>query len=241
MHARRPRIQTNPSRTHLAHLVDEAAKSVETGSRILDAGSGNGQYASAFANHRYCAIDLASVRQVSFKDLDVVGDLSKLPFATGSHDLVLCTQVIEHVENPRQVLAEIFRVLKPNARLWLTAPFFYPEHMVPGDFFRYTQYGLASLARGAGFAIESVRRLEGYAATASLQLLDMARGLPADWRQYGGGIGGLLVAGGTVIMRPLFAMMSLLLSRADLGHQIMDRGYCKNYVLIARKPGDKPN
>lgn len=213
--------------------------SLEPKSRVLDAGSGNGQYASSFANHLYCAIDLANIREVTYQGLNVVGDLSMLPFAAASYDLVLCTQVIEHVENPERVLTEIFRILKPNACLWLTAPFFYPEHMVPIDFYRYTQFGLASLARRSGFTVERISRLEGYAATAGLQLLDMARGLPIDSRQYGGGLSGIAVAGIVAVMRPVFAMLSLILSRADLRHQISDRGYSKNYVLVARKPGDR--
>jgi SAM-dependent methyltransferase len=48
------------------------------------------------------------------------------------------------------VLRELYRVLKPGGGLWLTAPFFFAEHMQPHDYYRYTRYGLAHLAAPGG-------------------------------------------------------------------------------------------
>jgi ubiquinone/menaquinone biosynthesis C-methylase UbiE len=41
---------------------------------------------------------------------------------TESVDVVVCAEVIEHVDDPEQLLSEIYRLLKPNGRLIITTP-----------------------------------------------------------------------------------------------------------------------
>jgi SAM-dependent methyltransferase len=79
--------------------------------------------------------------------VDFVGDARVLPVAEGSVDVVLCTQVIEHVPEPVRVLQEIFRVLRPGGTLILSVPAIFPQHGSPGDYWRYMPQGLAWLLR----------------------------------------------------------------------------------------------
>ena len=51
-----------------------------------------------------------------------VGSLAALCYPAGTYDVVAMSQVIEHVHDPRALLAECFRVLRPGARLVLTTP-----------------------------------------------------------------------------------------------------------------------
>ena len=46
-----------------------------------------------------------------------------LPLADGTVDVVLCTEVLEHLPDPGRALAELRRVSGPAAWRWLTAPF----------------------------------------------------------------------------------------------------------------------
>jgi SAM-dependent methyltransferase len=77
-------------------------------------------------------------------------------------DLVLNTQVLEHVENPGVVLREIRRVLKDGGSLLLTAPQGWPEHQQPNDFYRFTRFALSSLMKEAGFSESHVEPIGGY-------------------------------------------------------------------------------
>lgn len=56
---------------------------------------------------------------------DVVkGDITRLPFASDNADLIMATDVLEHVDNDALALSEIARVLKPGATALITVPAF---------------------------------------------------------------------------------------------------------------------
>ena len=95
-----------------------------------------------------------------------------------SFDVVLCTQVLEHVAEPARVLAELRRVLATGGELWLTVPFVGELHEEPHDHYRYTSYGLRGLCERAGFGEVRTWPLGGYF-TAMAQLArnwDLATG-----------------------------------------------------------------
>jgi SAM-dependent methyltransferase len=63
------------------------------------------------------------------------------------------------------VLSELFRVLRPGGRLYLTVPLVGELHEEPYDFYRYTPYGLRHLLGKAGFAVDTVEPRNGYFTT----------------------------------------------------------------------------
>lgn len=86
--------------------------------------------------------------------IDVVADVMNPPLADSSCDTVLCTQVLEHIREPWIVVEHIARVLRPGGTAIVTTPFMYPYHPDPGDYFRYTADGLASLFERVGMKVE---------------------------------------------------------------------------------------
>lgn len=101
---------------------------------------------------------------------EVFGDARRLPFAQGSFDAVLCAQVLEHVNQPGQVLAEVGRVLKPGGCGILSVPFIYNVHVGPYDFFRFSPFGITELLESAGLKVKTLR-YQGEIGTAVVQLL----------------------------------------------------------------------
>jgi SAM-dependent methyltransferase len=139
-------------RWYVTRFVENAARSLPTGSLILDAGAGECAYKELFGNVRYLSIDVAlGEPSWNYHDLDCIGALNTLPFKDQSFDAILCTQTLEHLEWPRESVREFFRVLGPAGVLYLTAPMAHHEHQAPYDFFRYTSFGLDSICRKAGF------------------------------------------------------------------------------------------
>jgi SAM-dependent methyltransferase len=106
----------------------------------LDIGAQNGPYAAQFP--RRIGLDIrpgAGVR--------VIGDAQALGIRDAAFDVVLCTEVLEHLPEPQKAIDEMFRVLTPGGRLLLTTRFLFPIHDAPHDYFRYTKYGLRYLLR----------------------------------------------------------------------------------------------
>ena len=84
----------------------------------LDVGCGDRPYEYLFKDAKYIGIDVeVSGRDLTKKKPDVFYDGINIPFEQSSFDLVFCTQVLEHVNNPGNLLNEMYRVLKPNGRL----------------------------------------------------------------------------------------------------------------------------
>lgn len=139
------------------------AARIRPGIRILDAGSGQCRYRNLFDHAHYVGVDFGrGEHHWDYSGLDVVGHLEELPFADGSFDGVLCTQVLEHLAEPEAVLRELRRVTCSGGRLLLTAPLGFGEHQVPHDYFRYTRYGLRHLLEKAGWRIERIEPRGGY-------------------------------------------------------------------------------
>ena len=77
----------------------------------------------------------------------ILGDAQNIPVKSNSMDCVKCTELLEHVEYPEKVLAEISRVLKPGGALILSIPFNYPIHSDPYDFQRFTDEKLRRMLK----------------------------------------------------------------------------------------------
>lgn len=83
---------------------------------------------------------------------DIVADLNgPLPIADAVADVVLSLSVMEHLREPRVMLGEVRRILKPGGRILLQVPFMWWVHEAPHDYYRYTRHGLQYLFEKTGF------------------------------------------------------------------------------------------
>jgi len=71
--------------------------------------------------------------------------LHQIPFEDEYFDAIVCIAVLEHVDNPVDIVKEFFRVLKPGGVVIASVPFLQPEHKIPTDYQRYTKDGLHNL------------------------------------------------------------------------------------------------
>jgi SAM-dependent methyltransferase len=129
--------------------------------RLLDVGCGRKQYEDYFDIDEYIGIELLSSHSRRWM-IDVYADGFHIPFRSQSFDTALCTQVLEHVPEPSELLAEINRVLKPGGLLILTAPHTSFLHEEPHDYYRFTKYGLHYLFETNQFEVKYIRSQGGY-------------------------------------------------------------------------------
>ena len=107
--------------------------------RVLDVGCGTQPYLPWFKSTSPSTVVGIDIEPGPCVDV-VIKEAQPWPFAEGSFDMVLCTQVLEHASDVAFVLAEIHRVLAPGGLLVITVPFLYCEHGAPRDFRRFSRY-----------------------------------------------------------------------------------------------------
>lgn len=117
------------------------AASVPDGSRVLDVGAGTCPYRQLFTHCDYRTHDFKQYEGVKlgntheYGHIDYVSDVASIPAPDASFDLILCTEVLEHVPEPIAALREMARLLRPGGRLLVTAPLASGLHQLPFHFY----------------------------------------------------------------------------------------------------------
>jgi len=217
----------NPGRTHtryvhLTALRGEMEYVVENYLRdgkdrtILDFGCGNMPYRRLFDGcGTYIGADLPGNDEA---EIDIAED-GRIGGDAESADVVLSTQVLEHVYDPSVYLRECLRVLRPGGLLILSTHGYWMYHGDPNDYWRWTGEGLRKVIFASGLHVKRCAGLVGLAG-AGVQLFQDAsiRRLPR-----------------AVI--PLYAfVMQCLLRVADKLFPSDQRNDAQLFVVVARKP-----
>jgi SAM-dependent methyltransferase len=116
--------------------------------RVLDVGCGAKPYLPWFRMIEPTSIVGIDLEPGLAVDL-VILEGQPWPIADASFDMVLCTQVIEHVPDVEFLLGQIHRVLEPGGHLVVTVPFLYMEHGAPRDYRRFSKYEMNRLLGGS--------------------------------------------------------------------------------------------
>ncbi len=147
-----------------AWLRAEGARS--TGQRVLDVGCGLKPYYPFFAG----AAEYVGVDVQENPHADLHGAIEALPVGDASFDVVLCTQVLEHVEDPPRAVAELHRVTAPGGRVLASTHGVMVYHPNPTDHWRWTHTGLRRLFEANG-SWERVTVAPGAGTAAGLGML----------------------------------------------------------------------
>ena len=122
--------------------VANMAKSVPQGFSVLDIGAGTCLYRPLFAHCKYKTHDFKKYDGTEkhgatsqYGEIDYVSEILQIPVEDASFDIVLCTEVLEHVPQPILVLHEISRILKKGGRAFITAPLASGLHQLPYHFY----------------------------------------------------------------------------------------------------------
>jgi len=122
-----------------------ALKSIPNGCRILDAGAGELRIKPFCTHLYYVSLDLCQYEgkgdgnalQTGAWDtaqIDIVSNIVSIPFSDESLNVILCSEVLEHIPDPVAAINEFSRILKPGGILLITAPFCSLTHFAPYHF-----------------------------------------------------------------------------------------------------------
>ena len=121
--------------------------------RLLDVGCGCKPYLPYFSQ---CVSEHIGIDVVPGEHVDDIGVAENLPYPDESFDIVLCTQVLEHSEDPHAAAREMFRVLRPGGLALISTHGVFLYHPDPPESDRDYGAGLMpgfegfSARRGAG-------------------------------------------------------------------------------------------
>jgi SAM-dependent methyltransferase len=166
------------------------ALGLQRGDAVLDVGSGFGRhvYECARRGARVVALDHAADEVVQTRNTLAAmveageitadrltgvlrGDARSLPFPDDTFDVVITSEVLEHIQDDVTAIAEMVRVLKPGGRFAATVPAQFPETInwklsdeyhapkSPGGHVRiYSRIELAAKLRAAGLIVDGYHR-----------------------------------------------------------------------------------
>lgn len=152
---------------------------------------------------------------------DLLANAEKMPIETGSFDTLVCTEVLEYVDEPALFLGEISRVMRPGGVLILSLPFLH-RFDSPEDRWRFGPAALEELSHRAGLSVESLTAQGGWLAS----LAHLAKsGLHL---QATGRLGKILTALAYPFLEGLFWMDRFVLNSSG-------GGWTTGYILVAKK------
>lgn len=182
------------------------------GARALDVGSDKSPY-RALLERKGFEVRTLDLTRASGADFEGTVERTNLPDA--SFDLVLCTQVLEHCQDPWQGIGEMRRILTAGGHCILSVPHVWFFHPHPHDHWRFTQEGVVHLCRGGGLAPITLLAQGGSVLTAA-QIV--------NFLLYGalGRLGG-----------PIYAVVNLLAKVSD--RLLPNELFCCNFACLARR------
>lgn len=132
-HDREPTWDAQPHHVYIRPVVERYLEGTPKGAKVLDLGCGDGRFLASFEARAWKlygldidaeAIERGSKRfpSVSFSVGDATRDLSAT-FGRTQFDVIISTEVIEHVYDPRGLVRNAFALLKPRGVLVMTTPY----------------------------------------------------------------------------------------------------------------------
>lgn len=114
-------------------------------------------YTQTGENVTYFGID-----KLKHVDAHLVADMQEPIQLEFQYDIAFCMEVLEHVQQPDELLGNIWANLKDGGTLYMSVPFLYPVHHTE-DYWRFTDQGIKLLLERNRFAVELVEPTEAHA------------------------------------------------------------------------------
>jgi SAM-dependent methyltransferase len=182
------------------------------GAIALDLGSCRSPYRELLLSKGFAVRTLDLTRE---ENADYVGTVEATGLPDESFHLVLCTQVLEHSDNPWLAAKEIRRILRPGGHAIISVPHVWFYHPHPHDHWRFTQEGLVRLCRENGLHPEAMLAQGGSILAVGQILNFMVYGVLGRWGA------------------PFYLLMNILAGGLD--KVIPNELFCQNFACLASR------
>ncbi|HEX3073734.1 MAG TPA: class I SAM-dependent methyltransferase [Ignavibacteriales bacterium] len=149
--------------------VYDKSQTTPKGAKVLDIGAGTCPYRKFFSHCDYKSQDFKKYEgpklwgAKDYGQIDYESDIIDIPVESSSFDIILCTEVLEHVPEPILAMKEMARIVKPSGRLFVTAPLLMGLHQLPYHFYSgYTPEWYKLMAKKFGLEVKDITPNGGY-------------------------------------------------------------------------------
>ena len=142
--------------------------------RLLEIGVGNGSHLPLYASHEITGIDISEAmlnKAKRFKNDNIellVMNGENLLFPEASFDYVVMSHVLAVVKDPDQLLAQVYKVLKPGGKLFIL------NHFTPGNWLRYVDRAFQPISSlfhfRSSFHLHDVKGLKQFSLMKQMEL-----------------------------------------------------------------------
>lgn len=135
--------------------------SIEQTIYVLDLGCGYKPFEKLFYNEGiknviYIGVDFDK----NSSNADIILDLNyqKVPIEDERFDIIILSEVLEHLYNPLNAIREATRLVKVNGYVYISTPFIFPYHGTPYDYYRYTEFFYKKITEDFGYEILRIQK-----------------------------------------------------------------------------------
>lgn len=145
------------------NFVYEISKELPNNSKVIDISSGSKPYQKLFSHCLYTSHEFSGNLSIldtfrnenNSKNHDIYSPITAIPVDSNSYDLVICTEVFEHIPEPIEAMKELVRLCKIGGKILLTAPFTSGIHQEPYHYYSgFSPYFYKYLAEKFNLKIE---------------------------------------------------------------------------------------
>ena len=212
------------------------ASEIKPGSKVLDVGAGTCPYRNLFSHCEYKTHDFKKYDGVKlgggnkYGDIDYVSDLGNIPVADESFDVIVCTEVLEHVPDPADALREMTRIIKKGGRLILTAPLGSGLHQLPFHFYGgFTPEWYRHFAGIYGLEVCEIKPNGGFFRFLAQECIRVSWLMDKHWQFHGKNVDQVNSLFAEILPRFLFALEE---------KQFIDQ-FTIGYNVVLDKPNEK--
>jgi len=159
---------------NISEFITLKSKKIPQSSFVLDIGSGTKPFEYLFKNHNYHSQDFDGYTNYKNSQLQKYTyncDILDIPEEI-KYDVLICTEVIEHIPDIKNAFKKFKKLLKPNGDLLLTFPFASMYHQEPYFFTSgYSTYLIESLCKEFDMEIKECQQNGTYINSVQLDLL----------------------------------------------------------------------
>lgn len=150
-------------------FIFDYSKTIGYNKRVLDVGAGSSPYRDFFEKQIYKTHDFQKLNpeqllhKYGYGQIDFVSDIVKIPVENSSFDVILCTEVLEHVPDPISALKEMSRILKFGGEIVITTPLGSHIHQEPYHYYGgFTPFFYRKFLEEFGFEIINISPNQGF-------------------------------------------------------------------------------